>query len=87
MSKKKKAFPAKDTQLETQTIEEAADQSEVIVEPVARVEPEHKAQPQEKKRTFDANEILPFRSKKGFVFKLKYKDIVRKGYTVAEDLL
>jgi hypothetical protein len=59
------------------------------VEPIAQVEPkvEPKAEPKQSKREFKDNEILPFRSHKGFVFKLKYKDIVRKGYKVAEDLL
>jgi hypothetical protein len=60
-------------------------QVDTKVEPTAKVEP--KAEPKQSKREFKDNEILPFRSHKGFVFKLKYKDIVRKGYKVAEDLL
>jgi hypothetical protein len=63
------------------------------IEPIAQVEPkvepkeETKVEPKQSKREFKDHEILPFRSHKGFVFKLKYKDIVRKGYKVAEDLL
>jgi hypothetical protein len=61
----------------------------VQLEETTKVETKHepKAEPKQSKREFNDNEILPFRSHKGFVFKLKYKDIVRKGYKVAEDLL
>jgi hypothetical protein len=76
-------------------VEEVQEQALSLVEPTAQVEPkeepiakvEPKAEPKQSKREFKDNEILPFRSHKGFVFKLKYKDIVRKGYQVAEDLL
>ena len=76
-------------------VEEVQEQALSLVEPTAQVEPkveptakeEPKAEPKQSKREFKDNEILPFRSHKGFVFKLKYKDIVRKGYKVAEDLL
>jgi|688.fasta_scaffold812051_2 hypothetical protein len=74
-------------------VEEVQEQALSLVEPTAQVEPkvepkaEPKVEPKQSKREFKDNEILPFRSHKGFVFKLKYKDIVRKGYKVAEDLL
>jgi hypothetical protein len=82
-------------------VEEVEEQALSLVEPTAQVEPiaqvepkveptakpEPKVEPKQSKREFNDNEILPFRSHKGFVFKLKYKDIVRKGYKVAEDLL
>jgi hypothetical protein len=76
-------------------VEEVQEQALSLVEPTAQVEPkeepiakvEPKAEPKQSKREFKDHEILPFRSHKGFVFKLKYKDIVRKGYQVAEDLL
>jgi hypothetical protein len=74
-------------------VEEVQEQALSLVEPTAQFEPkvepkaEPKVEPKQSKREFKDNEILPFRSHKGFVFKLKYKDIVRKGYKVAEDLL
>jgi hypothetical protein len=78
-------------------VEEVQEQALSLVEPTAHIEPkeepkeepkvEPKPEPKQSKREFKDNEILPFRSHKGFVFKLKYKDIVRKGYQVAEDLL
>jgi hypothetical protein len=74
-------------------VEEVQEQALSLVEPTAQVEPkvepkeETKVEPKQSKREFKDHEILPFRSHKGFVFKLKYKDIVRKGYQVAEDLL
>jgi hypothetical protein len=77
---------AQDTELkvvEELEVKEVQEQALSLVEPKA----EPKVEPKQSKREFKDNEILPFRSNKGFVFKLKYKDIVRKGYKVAEDLL
>jgi hypothetical protein len=81
---------AQDTELaivEELEVKEVQEQALSLVDTKEEPKVEPKVEPKQSKREFKDNEILPFRSHKGFVFKLKYKDIVRKGYKVAEDLL